>query len=190
MIFETHLTIEVIDINKFKLDCLKLGVKPIFIQTENHSNELGDQIMTSSKHNDEYYLNTLNKLIFEFENNNYKILRKKVEIQPEETKHPEHIYYESHLRLKLPKDYNIDIIKELCIKSNFHLSKNLFKTDELYNYQMITYRNNFINYNTFQYIINKMIDILNKIDIGCDKIEIEECIFDSNINIDNNWLNK
>jgi hypothetical protein len=53
---------------------------------------------------------------------------------------------------------------------------------------MITYR----EYNTtlpkFVEIINAMSTKLKELDINCDKVEIEECIYDSNINVDNNWL--
>ena len=54
---------------------------------------------------------------------------------------------------------------------------------------MITYRGYDISYLDFNNIIDNMVDSLSKLEINCDKIEIEECIYDSLTIHDNNWLN-
>jgi RIO-like serine/threonine protein kinase len=186
MNYEIHVTLETPSIENFIEDCNAIGVKPIIIETQNNK-DFGIQIMTSSKHNGECYKETLNNIVSYFRKK-YNILRQKVEIQPTDIIHDTHIYYESHLRLKLNKDFNTEVIKELCKLRNFHFSKNLFKKDIDCVYQMITYR----EYNTtlpkFVEIINAMSTKLKELDINCDKVEIEECIYDSNINVDNNWL--
>jgi hypothetical protein len=97
---------------QFKIDCSILGIKPILIETQNN-NDFEQQIMTSSKYSDDDYGPTLN-LLCENLSLKYKILRKKVEIKPENTKNKNFIYYESHLRLKLPKNYNYIVLNELC----------------------------------------------------------------------------
>lgn len=186
MNFEIHITVEVKDLSQFITDCNVIGVKPIIIETEPPS-EFEQQVMTSSKHNGDDYKETLSNLIDKLKN--YKIVRSKVEIQPETTKHPTHQYYESHLRLRLPKDYNRDIISDLCKKLDFHLSRNLLKKDDDISYQMITYRNHECDFNDFNSRIDSMYNELQKIGVICDKKEIEECVYDSNIKIDNNWLN-
>ena len=188
MNYEIHITLEVFDINRFIKDCNDNGVKPVMIETQNYNNEMGQQIMTSSKHNNDDYLNTLGNISNIFKSK-YKIIREKVEIQPLPTKNENHIYYESHLRLKLPIGFDISHIKELCHKYNFHLSKNLFKKDNVNIWQMITYRGYDISYNEFNHIINNMVEKLKDINIKCDKIEIEECVYDSLSLHDNNWLN-
>lgn len=188
MNYEIHLTLEVSDIETFKNDCKKVGIKPILIETENYNKEQGIQIMTSSQHKGKNYKNTLKYL-----NNlltGYNVLREKVEIQPLPKKHPEHIYYESHLRLVLPKDYNMDIIRDLCKKNDFHCSKNLLKVDNNYIYQMITYRGYEMKLQSFQKKICNMINILQSKKIDFDKVEFEECVFDTNVNVDNSWLTK
>ena len=188
MNYEVHVTLDVPSLEDFIEDCKIIGVKPIVIETQNN-NDFGLQVMTSSKHSGDSYEETLSDIVAYF-SNKYTILRKKVEIQPTNVINKTHIYYESHLRLKLNKDFDANGIKELCVLSNFHFSKNLFKKDNDYVYQMITYR----EYNTtlpqFVTVINNMSSNLKELDVNCDKVEIEECIFDSNINIDNNWLKK
>ena len=218
MNYEIHITLQVANANgyfpetteDFRKNCEKLGVKPILIETQNinladnHQNAYGQQFMTSSKYTGEDYKETLEFLSFEL-GKKYEIIRQKIEIQPELTKNPEHIYYETHLRLKLRKNngyskyvediaagWRIMSIKNLCKKYNFHFSKNLFKQDKDFAYQMITYRNNNISLDEFNLVINKMsaelVELNKSYDVKCDKIEIEECIYDSNINVDSNWL--
>lgn len=188
MNYEIHITLEVPDIEIFKEDCKEIGIKPILIETQNYNKEQGVQIMTSSQHKGNNYTNTLNFLcngLFK-----YKILRKKVEIQPLAKKNKDHLYYESHLRLVLPKNYDLNIVQKLCKDNDFHCSKNLFKTDNDNIYQMITYRGYNIKLQIFQKKIWKIISELQNLKINFDKVEIEECIYDTNIGIDNSWLNK
>lgn len=184
MLFEIHITIESNNIEQFKLDCKNLNVKPILIDTIKDTT----QLMSSSKHNSANYKLVLDNLTNEFKSLGYNILRKKVEKFPNKTKDKDFIYYESHLRLKLPKQFNNSNLLNECNKLNFHVSKNLFKTSNEFDYQMITYRNYNLSFNKFNQQINKMKRFLTKENIDFDKIEIEECIFDSNEKIDKNWL--
>jgi hypothetical protein len=55
---------------------------------------------------------------------------------------------------------------------------------------MITYRDFKIDLNDFKSNIDIMLGKLNNEQIRYDKIEIEECIFDSNLSTDNNWFGK
>jgi hypothetical protein len=190
MNYEIHITLQVSNTETFIKDCAEIGVKPIVIETQNN-NIFENQIMTSSKYSGSHYSLVLNQLVSFFENKKYTILRKKVEIQPELQKNEEHIYYESHIRLKLPKNFEYQPLIELCTETNFHLSKNLFKKDDNYIWQMITYR----DYESLTggefalkiYLMEKKLQTLN---IFYDKIEIEECVYDSNEEIDKSWLNK
>ena len=114
MNYEVHVTLEVFNVTEFINDCNINGVKPVMIETQNYIGNIGHQIMTSSKHSGDNYLDTLNKISLLFEPK-YKIIRKKVEIKPESLRNNNYIYYESHLRLKLPIGYNISEIKELYL---------------------------------------------------------------------------
>jgi len=187
MQYEIHVTVKTNDIEKFRFDCNKIGVKPILIETEKLG-EFNNQVMTSSKYSGDDFKATLGLIEYQLKDLDYDILRRKVEILPSERKHDDFIYYESHLRLKLPKDFDREFLVELCRQEKFHLSKNLFKSCEGYNYQMITYRDYEASYSQFNKVIDNMKSILEFFQIEFDKVEIEECIFDSNIFIDRNWI--
>jgi hypothetical protein len=188
MKYEIHITCEVDDTKAFKTYCESIGVKPIVIETENPDATHGYQVMTSSKHEGDDYMKTIGGIVFKL-SRKFKVLRKKVEIQPEETKHLDHIYYESHLRLKLPNGFDFTAYKSFIKDCGFHLSKNIFKKDVTHHYQMMTYRSNAMDYASFLIVIRAMQKSLDELGIVYDKVEIEECIYDTNESVDNTWLN-
>ena len=189
MNYEIHITLEVSNTDTFIKHCREIGVKPIVIETENRKEEHSLQVMTSSTHEGKDYNIILNNICSELIKRKYKILRKKVEIQPDEKKHISHVYYETHLRLKLEHDFDFNSLKEKCVENKFHLSKNLFKKEKDFVYQMITFRGSHLPIDRLYLIINRMARELDILNIEYDKIEIEECIFDSNSGIDYTWLN-
>lgn len=183
MEYEIHITVEARDKIQFIEDCKFIGAKAIVIEAAGE-----EQMMTSSKHVDNSYKARLHNMTYNLKCMGYKISREKIEIKPNYSEwHKNHKYYESHLRLKLAKSFDLGILQKIVPKS-FHLSKNLFKTDDLYNYQMITYRDENTDYDSFIDTIGYMKELLNKNNIECDKIEIEECIHDTNILIDKKWM--
>jgi len=188
MHYEIHVTVNTVDRSKFIDDCKEMGVKPIIIEVENNSN-FEQQVMTSAKYTGDDFKEKLNELCKYLNEKEYKILRKKVEIKPEETKNPGFIYYETHFRLKLALDFNRSKLIDFCKENNVHLSKNLFKKASDFVYQMITYRDSKMTYQEFLNKVESIMVGLDKLNIIYDKVEIEEAIFDSNINIDNSWLN-
>ena len=187
MLFEIHLTVQNIGILKFIDDCKEFGLKPILIEIENNS-IIVEQLMTSFKDERYHYFPSLVKQRNFLLSLGYTILREKVEIKPGLKKHSEHTYYESHLRLKLPKNFNRTILELFSQKNDLHLSKNLFKRDEFFDFQMITYRKNDMDIDSFINQIEKFKNDLDRLNIIYDKIEIEECVYDSNISVDNSWL--
>jgi hypothetical protein len=186
MRFEIHVTVITSDIEKFKRDCNDLNVKPIVIETPDSST----QVMTSATYKDNDYPATLQNLTTSLKSLGYNIIRAKVEKQPEDNQDPRFIYYESHIRLKLPKDYDKSFIKDLCQAKSFHMSRNLFKKDLNWDYQMITFRTYDMPLNGFKMVIDDMAQTLDGLGINFDKIEIEECIYDSNTHVDDAWLKK
>lgn len=189
MKYEIHITCEVDDRDAFKTHCESIGVKPIIIETENPDATHGYQVMTSSKHEGDDYTKTMSGIVFKLARY-FKVIRKKVEIQPDEFKHRDHIYYESHLRLKLPKGFDFTKHKVFVTDCGFHLSKNIFKQDETHYYQMLTYRSRELDYHSFLIIIQAMQNSLKELGIEYDKVEIEECIYDSDESVDSLWLNR
>jgi hypothetical protein len=193
MEYEIHVTVRSSNIDLFINDCKSINVKPIVIETEK-DNFFNNQVMTSSKHCGENCLEVLDKISSSLTCKGYEIIRKKIEIRPLEVKNDHFIYYESHLRLKLDKQFDCQFtdvytnLRKICKELNFHLSKNLFKKSPDFNYQMITYRDYKSTFIDFNQRINDMKDKLLELNINFDKVEIEECIFDSNVNVDNNWF--
>lgn len=183
MLYEIHITVKTDNTSAFVAVCKKIGVKPIIIDTIKGDN----QIMTSSKHVGEDYISVLNRMKSNLEKQ-FEILRCKVEIKPELQKNAKFIYYESHLRLKLVKNKNYTELFNYCKQTSFHVSKNLFKKDAIFDYQMITYRDYNSSFEDFNKSIQIMIDYLSKNSIIYDKVEIEECVYDSNISVDTVWL--
>jgi hypothetical protein len=70
------------------------------------------------------------------------------------------------------------------------MSLNLFKEDAEYMYQMITYRSKTDTFHEFEEKIDTMGKVLNRFGFTCDKTELEECIYDSNIQVDAGWIDK
>jgi uncharacterized protein (TIGR00725 family) len=191
MQFEIHLTVETNDIEKFKSDCQKFGCKPIVIETQRNQ-EFGTQVMTSDKYTGDSYEEILYRTVSQFQIAGYKILRRKVEIFPQEQKHFDHLYYESHIRLNLPKElpeHKLRQLKNHCISDKWHYSKNLFKSSPDVNYQMITLRMYNTTLEAFKSAVGKMEFILKIVlQLSFDKVEIEECIYDTDPTVDKSWL--
>lgn len=188
MQYEIHITVgNILNTEKFKADCSYIGVKPIIIETENKS-EKENQVMTSSKHSGESHFRTLDNICSALVGWGYDVVRKKVEIYPQHKRNKDFKYYESHIRLKLPKGFDRSQLVDLCNANEFHLSKNLFKQDAEYDYQMCTFRSSDLTFWEFKNRINGFKSHLLSSKIVFDKIEIEECIYDTNEKIDSKWL--
>lgn len=185
MEYEIHITVENND--NFIKTCEEVGVKPIIIVVD-ETNKESNQVMTSSKYSGTSWREIMNSLTEKMVGNNQKVIRQKVEIFPQEKKFENHVYYESHIRLKLKKGYDRKPLLHVCSYMKFHISRNLFKKNDEFDWLMITSRQYNTNLSSFKSIINTMTGTLDNIKIEYDKVEIEECIFDSNENIDKEWL--
>lgn len=192
MQFEIHVTVETAYITEFINNCDRLGLKPLIIETQNGS-EFGNQIMTSNVWTGESYEERLAWTVKGLEEAGYKIIRKKVEIQPEETKHKDFLYYETHFRIKVPKNPDpvaMSLLNSKCKTFNWYLSKNLLKRSNIeFNYLILTRRTYGMSLDVFKAVdVEGMKTTLNNLEIEFDKVEIEECIYDSNVSIDDSWL--
>ena len=172
MIYEIHLTLDNPPINSFIGTCNLMGVKPLLIQTGDYL-----QVMTSSQNNDTICTNRLGWLRAAFKP--FNIIREKVEIKPEANKHKNFIYYESHFRVKTKN-------RTLVPGEWFYKSKNLFKPD----YEILTYRSYTESIDEFIHNVEVKKGNLTLNGFEYDKVEIEECILDTNIDYDSKWLNK
>jgi hypothetical protein len=188
MHFEIHITVETNDIRQFCEDCKKLGVKPIVIETQKR-NGFGIQVMTSSKYSDDHYQRELDLLVRTLTEMKYVILRRKVEIQPESfQKNPEFIYYECHIKLMLPRNMNREAVRDVVTHRGWYWSRNIFKYEVDMDIQMITLRRPSMRYQEFITVVDNMKMSLDNMNVHYGKIEIEECVFDSNQRIDEDWM--
>lgn len=174
------------EIQIFKNTCEFVKMKPIIIELENRHDDKYIQVMTSS-------VCDYNDIIVESQKFIGKAVQRiKFEIQPNPAeKHRQHIYYETHFRLKLYKGYDRDLlIKTAKVElPNCYFSKNLLKKGDSFDYQMVTYRSN-EDYQKFFEEVEHIRSFLRFGNIEFDKVEIEECIYDSNTSLDDLWFKK
>ena len=71
----------------------------------------------------------------------------------------------------------------------YTLKKGKVKKSDDFNYQMMTYRGYNQTYQEFVKHLEEGKAFLGIGGIEYDKVEIEECIYDSNVSLDNLWLN-
>jgi len=114
-------------LNKFKEDCLNIGVKPIVIDLEINDGSIVKDVMTSSKHfgdNRSAYEESI-RIVNELNKRGYKVLRNKIESVPWHPSAPvistgkeipNNCYFESHIGVVITpgeKDGLNSFVKEL-----------------------------------------------------------------------------
>lgn len=202
-------SIEDIFIEEFKKTCQRINVKPIIIDLEVNDNIVKD-VMTSSKHigdNRSVYEES-QRIVTKLKESGFNVLRTKIETVPWHPAAPTSngvidngCYFESHIGVIISKEekerLNILVnttlkdkeIIELSGKSK--LSQNFFKKsnsgDKYIN--MLTYRSVKVGRVDFENEVNKLKDFLNKNGFEFEKVELEYCLYDTNILHDSLWIN-
>lgn len=195
MKYEVHLTIHnIFNYDQFKLDCLKLNIKPIFLHLHTAKSTLND-IMTSSifEGNDISVIEYCTMLSTKLSEYGYNVIRIKVETPPYHYKCPTDAngishelcnYYETHLPVIVNSP---DELIQLC-DGKAHVSKNIFKTIESGSVYMVTIRNK-LTLEKFLIALEHLKQQL--MDNGytiLKKYNVEFCLYDSNIQHDNIWI--
>lgn len=213
-VFEAHITIENLD--KKQTDSFidlskKLNFKPIQIGLDKGDHQI--QSMTCSKHKGEFlevYQQVLNLAaelednnfikIFGFKTSHFKPNRIKIEAAPfnedipqtnkEAQLHPTTNYFEHHILLLLHEQRSLTSLYKVCKQYNAHLSVNAFsKAPDNYYHKFVTVRNYFMGKDESECLFNQLKQALLDINIKIKNSVTEYCIFDSNVALDNNWLN-
>lgn len=184
MDFQVHITVEHTkkDFKDLFLSlCKKSNVKPTLIVLPNGT--YLNHTMFTSIINDNSINNVLEKISLLCENfvdNGFKILRKKVEISPNDDTFylNDKNYYECHIKIS---DYDYLLLEKICKNLDAHISKNTLENKQ----RFITIRNNDKKtfYEHAENVKNKLLE--NNINIIKEKFEY--CIYDSYINLDENW---
>lgn len=204
MPYEIHITVNVengIDIEKFKLDCKNIGVKPIVLDLQNQNGiKVMDDVMTSSKlygNNGEAF-EEMKRISNALSLLNYNVIREKIEASYWHTKAPfkedgntimpDGCYFECHLNIECTND-KLENLKNLAKLTNCHLSKNAFKTFEDGSFTiMMTYRSYTQMFEDFENHLNFIKSNLSFNKFKIEKEIIEFSIYDTKINHDNKWL--
>lgn len=195
LLYEVHITVA----KDCSLDNLKhalrgSGTKPILIEFDK---EIDHQLMTSYHARGDidsvwlYCTNMQNRL----KKLKINIDRVKIEFEPlsagMESVDGDMNYYESHIECNILNETDEKMLDEICAMYNIHKSVNGFKFKNGIKAKMATLR----MYNVTLTQFNKKLDnVLNciaghKLKI-CKKPNVEVCVYDSNVNLDDRWLNK
>lgn len=202
MKYEVHVTVDAegISIEDFREACWKLKVKPIEIILKEGA-EMKD-LMTSGTRDfdDDKKAFDWAKEQEEFLNENgFKVLRVKIETQPEhplapktrKDEMPDGSYFETHIQMTLVRPEFMDILEEFIRRNKVHLSRNAFKQQkDGHMVYMLTYRSTDC-YGKFYSTKSKFIlDFMEHFeDVAVLRpANVEFILFDSKQSHDDRWL--
>ena len=177
--FESHITVEVtsgVDVEKFKKVCEELGVKHVVI---NLGDNIPKQVMTSHT----FSSNTLSSAIeyvkeqsSTLQSKGFKVLREKLEAEPRCVTELGLSYHYAETHLLFETVSLVDKIIPPCI----HKSSNEFKEG----FTFLTYR-------TTKDIDSELLDLFKEfpfLSLYSNKLEIEYAVYDSNEQLDAEWM--
>ena len=204
MPYEIHITVNAedgIDIEKYKLDCFELGVKPILLDLQNQiGKSVMDDVMTSSKifgNNGEAF-DEMKRISHGLKIYGYNVIREKIEAsywhqkspfkEDGDTKMPEGCYFECHFNI-LTTNENMDSLIKIAKSTNCHLSSNAFKKFEDGSFTiMLTFRSYEMMYEDFEEHLEFIKDNLTYKKFKIEKEIVEFSIYDTNTKHDKKWL--
>ena len=204
MPYEIHITVNAedgIDIEKYRIDCKEIGVKPIILDLQDKSGEpIMDDIMTSSKiygTNSKAFdeMKRISNTLTEF---GYNVIREKIEAsywhqkapfkEDGDTEMPDGCYFECHLNI-LCTDERIRELGQITKIFDCHLSKNAFKVFPDGSFTiMMTYRSYDKMYEDFEDTLSAIKNLLTTNSFTIEKEVVEFSIYDTKTSHDNKWL--
>lgn len=204
MPYEIHITVnatEGIDIEKYKIDCTSIGVKPIVLALQDqNANKVMDDVMTSSKFygNNGEAFDAMRRISKQLSELGYNVIREKIEASywhqkapfkiDGDTKMPEGCYFECHFNVECTTEKLLKLSK-IAKATGCHLSKNAFKIfdDGIFTI-MMTYRSYDKMYEDFEEHLEFIKTNLHFSDFKLEKEIVEFSIYDTKINHDSKWL--
>lgn len=197
--YEIHVTVKrPSDIDKYKMDCQSIQVKPIVLDLENGNGNITD-VMTSSKFvgdNRGAYEKTMEISSF-MRSMGYEVLREKIETIPwhpaaptKKGEMPKDCYFESHVGVKVNGLDNRDKLTVIAKLHNAHISRNFFKKLDSGEYVlMLTLRDYDSTSELFKEQVDSLLKALSSDNFEYEKEIIEFSIYDTKVSHDFNWLN-
>jgi NTP pyrophosphatase (non-canonical NTP hydrolase) len=214
MPYEIHITVNYnsnekkISIDKFKIDCKEIGVKPILLDLQDKKgNSVMDDLMTSSKiyGSNKDVFDEMERISKKLSNKGYNIIRQKIEASywhpnapfriDGDVNMPNGCYFECHLNVLCYDDDQeheniLSKLSNIAKNNDCHLSKNAFKKFDNGSFTiMLTFRSYDMMYEDFE---AKIIEIKNQLTYSKFPIEkeiVEFSIFDTKNNHDDLWIN-
>lgn len=201
--YEIHITVDFssIDLSKnidrFKIACKHLGVKPIVLDLENSKETMKD-VMTSSDYfgNNGSVILEVQRIKDHLEKIEFSVIRSKVETVPwhpaapqfQGEKMPGDCYFEAHIGCIITPEEKPNLVK-IAKEAGAHISKNFFKKMEDGRFvNMITLRD-YDTYNkAFELQVENLKTKLTKAKIDYEKVVIEFAIYDTKVSHDFLWL--
>ncbi|QDH46756.1 hypothetical protein LAh8_23 [Aeromonas phage LAh_8] len=201
MFYEIHVTVKCprYEIPRFEKICKILNVKPIVIVLEKGSEEVMQDVMTSSKVDVASVAEAV-KMSMDIENklkyHRFRVVRRKVETMPihplapqfEGDPMPVNCYFESHIQVVVERDGQKNLLDHIAKESKAHKSRNAFKKmlDGSY-IQMLTLRDHNTNKTSFSEAVASLRGSLEFAGFTLGKMEVEFAIFDTNVHHDKVW---
>ena len=204
MPYEIHITVNAedgIDIEKYRIDCKEIGVKPIVLDLQDRQGtSVMDDVMTSSKiygTNSKAFdeMKRISNTLTEF---GYNVIREKIEAsywhqkapfkEDGDTEMPEGCYFECHLNILCTYE-RMKQLSEIAKRKLCHLSKNAFKKfpDGTFTI-MMTFRSYNMMYESFEQFLESIKKDLIKENFSIEKEVVEFSIYDTKLEHDNKWL--
>lgn len=204
--YEIHVTVQAdaADIEAFKVACMEVGVKPIFLDLELNDNQVMKDLMTSSVFmgNNGEAIREVERIADGLKSKGFKVVREKVETVPwhptaPSNEHaspvmPKDCYFECHFGIKVNnarREELSELIDDIAVAhGRLHLSKNIFKKASDGDYiVMSTYRRYDGVYEDFKETVDSIKEILIK-QFEVEKTIIEFSIWDTKVRHDQKWL--
>lgn len=199
--FEIHVTVkadENLDVDKFKLACYKLNVKPIILDLQ--KDQLVD-VMTSSTiiSNNRDIFEEVSRISNGLTDLGFNVIREKIETVPwhpaapvaDDDPMPADCYFESHLNVKVKHVDQLDALGEIAAEYGAHMSRNMNKKYDDGSFKnMVTLRNYTGGSITFNNQVNQLMVKIMDSGFTIDKHVVEFSIYDSKVNHDKSWLMK
>ena len=189
MKFQFHITInDLVETNKnsFLILCKKNNVKPVLISLDK-GKYIRQPMFTKVVENEsfEQAFEEIEKVCKIFKENNFKILRIKSEVPPENSENFKEknskFYFEWHCKVSFEKK---NLIEKLCYENNAHISKNSLEDEECTRFVTIReYNDKTIFYSNTK----KLSDLFIENGIKIIKQKFEYCIYDNKIELDSGW---
>jgi hypothetical protein len=191
-IHEIHITVDTKDVISFKEACIANNIKPIVITFKtNNTNEEQVHLMTSERikgTSAEAYKRMLQ--ISSMLSNYFTVNRQKIEVGLLENDIDySKGYFESHLTTHVPKDSYAEFLRVITKIDGILLSENAFKVNEDSYVTLCTIRAFNTNPSDFTEKMNAIRDTISKF-FKVEKLIIEFCWYDNNLELDDLWTSK